>query len=348
MTKFHSLLLLVALTLGGCSILEKPLTPKTSEATTAPPLVAQNTPTPKPTPPPIKAAIKPLNVAVLISRDIENHHIIFHKIERLILDKKGTVKPFYLYQQSDTAILEQIESGSHQQVVAIGLTAAKAAARLPRVPVIFCQVYNFQDHNLINEYIKGVSLIPSVEQQLLAWKNVLPKLKQVGFITGNDKHSFIDSATKIAATHQITLINRTVNNDKEMWAEFRRLTPQVDAFWLLPDNRILSKRTLHSIINYSTKHGVPLFTINGLLLQAGAVISSTQMSDDIAEKVVSRLLSIKPDNTIPGIDIEPLTHAHTFINTQAIDRLDLTINNDTTTINLERWPSPGVNATLAQ
>ena len=369
-TTFYSLLLLIVITLGGCSTIDKPLEIEAPEvppeAEALPEVLPEVLPeaiivTPKeeaPIAPPLKPAspapaikppsTQPLNVAILISRDIENHHIIYHKIEKLIHEKKGTVKPFYLYQQNETDIIEQIKDSPYQKIVAIGLEAAKTASKLPQTPVIFSQVYNYQDHNLVSEYIKGISLMPSIDHQFQAWKALFPGFKRIGTITGHGKQAFIDSAIKSAAIHDITLISRTVSNDKEMLSEFRRLTPQVDAFWLLPDNRILSKRTLRGIINYSTKHATPLLTINGLLLQAGAVISSTQIGDEIAKKVVSRLQSTNPDNTIPGADLEPLEQAFIFINTHATQRLNLPIPEGDIMVNLERWPSPGVKATLAQ
>ena len=352
-TTFYSLLLLIAITLGGCSIIDKPLESKAPEVQPETIITPAKVETPKqpplnPSPTINTPDPKPLNITILISRDIENHHIIYRKIENLIHEKKGTVKAFYLYQQNETEIIEQIKNSPHQQIVAIGLEAAKTASKLPQTPVIFSQVYNYQDHNLVSEYIKGVSLMPSIDQQFQAWKALFPGLKRIGTITGGGKQYFIDNAEKSAAAHNIALISRTVSNDKEMWGEFRRLTPQVDAFWLLPDNRILSKRTLRGIINYSTKHTTPLFTINGLLLQAGAVISSAQIGDEIAQKVVSRLQSINPDNTIPGADLEPLEQALIFINTQATQRLNIPIPEGNITVNIERWPSPGVKATLTQ
>jgi len=339
--------------LGACTIIEKPLAPATSEISVIlPPSVEPETLPIKPPAPATRIetvnAIKSLDVAVIISRDIDNHHIIYHKIKKLIIDKNGTVTPFYLYQKTATEIIQQIKISQHPQVVAIGLEAAKATSNLTQTPIIFCQVYNYQNHGLISDYIKGVSLVPSVDQQLKAWKTVFPGLKRVGFITGSGKQAFIDSAVKTAATYDITLINHTVNNDKEMWGEFRRLTPQIDAFWLLPDNRILSKRTLRNIVSYSAKHTTPLFTINGLLLQAGVVISSAQVGDDIAQKVVTRLLSVNPDNTVPGADVEALDQALSFINTQATERFNLSIPEKTMAVNLERWPSSGVNATLTK
>ncbi len=363
LTVFKALLLFMVITLGGCSMLGKPVEPPAPEVITikvppAPvePAVVEPEPEPvtKPVPLPIPVPEivieKPvsLDVAIIISRDIENYHHLSNEIGRLITLKGGTFEPLYLYQQGAAEIIQQIKHEQRQQVVAIGLEAAKAAKMLQQIPVVFCQIYNYQDYNLVTEHLKGVSLIPSVDQQFKAWKEIVPELKQVGVIVGDGKQPIIEQATQSAAAHGIALISRAVKNDKEMWEEFRRLIPQVDGFWLLPDNRILSKRTLRNIVPYSVKHTTPLFTVNGLLLQDGAMISAAQVDSDIAEKVVTRLLATAPDNTIPGADIVPLELAHIIINTHTAKRFNLLIPNDNTEINIERWPSSEDSATLTQ
>ncbi len=359
---FKALLLFMVITLGGCSMLGKPAAPPpapeviTIEVPPAPVEPQIITPEPPPVPEPKPAPLPevaietpvPLNVAIIISRDIENHNHLSSEIGRLITLKGGTFKPLYLYQQSAAEVIQQIKREQHQQVVAIGLDAAKAAKMLQQIPVVFCQIYNYQDYNLVTEHLKGVSLVPSVDQQFKAWKTIVPELKQVGVITGDGKQPFIEQATQSAAVRGITLISHTVKNDKEMWEEFRRLIPQVDGFWLLPDNRILSKRTLRNVVAYSTKHTTPLFTVNELLLEAGAMISATQVDSDIAEKVVKRLLATAPDNTIPGTDIVPLERAHIIINTQTAKRFNLLIPEGNTEIIIERWPSSEDSATLTQ
>ncbi len=345
------LMLLVLITLNGCAIFNQPLAPDPPVLATKvaiPEAPKRPVPAPLPTPAIIIDEIAPLDTAIIISRDIKNHHVIHHKIEALIKAENGHAEPFYLYQSNAAEIIQQIKASKHKQVVAIGLAAAKAASQLQQMPVVFCQVYNYQDHHLITDYIKGVSLIPAIDRQFEAWKMILPELKQVGFITGNGKTAFTKQATERAAAYGVTLVSRVVNNDKEMWREFRRLTAQVDGFWLLPDNRILSKRTLRSMMSYSAKHAMPLFTTNGLLLRAGAAISATQYSDDVAHQVVKRLRATAPDNTIPGADIAPLEQARIFINTQTVKRFNLLTPENSPTINFEWWPSTQVNATLVQ
>lgn len=366
---FWIVLLLMFITVSGCSILGKPLETPPSETVAieeAPPLPAKPEVIISTPPPEVEVEVKaetevapattsetvaPLDVAIIISSDIiDNHQLLSDQIGQLITQKGGRSQLFYLYQQDGAVakVIKQIKQEQYRQVVAIGLEAAKASKLLSQIPTVFCQIYNYQDHDFITDHIKGVSLIPSIDQQFKAWKVILPELRKVGVIVGEGKQPFIEDAILSAAKHDITLISRTVNNDKEMWSEFRRLIPQVDGFWLLPDNRILSKRTLRDMASYSIKHTTPLFTINGLLLQAGAMISAAQVGSDIAAKVVTRLLASTAENTIPGPTIVALEKSHIFINTHAIKRFNLLIPENFMEKNIERWPSARLNATMVQ
>jgi len=346
-------LLMVAM-IGGCSIISKPLEqPPPIESTVVETPVtkvepAPVTPEPEPVSEPVATVeiIEPLKVAIIISRDIENYHRLSSEIGHLIIREGGDFRPFYLYQQGAAEVIKQIKHEQYKQVVAIGLAATRATRMLQKIPVIFCQIYNYQDLNLISDQIKGVSLIPSVEQQIEAWKTLFPNLQRVGVISGEGKQNLIDRAASSAAERGITLIRRTARNDKELWHEFRRLIPQVDGFWLLPDNRILSKRTLRNIADYSTKHTTPLFTVNGLLLQEGAMISAFQVESDIARQVIERLLAIKPDNTIPGPAVVPLEQARVSMNTQVASRFNLLIHDDIAPASIEKWPSGLPDATI--
>ena len=65
--------------------------------------------------------------------------------------------------QDDDAIVEAIRQSADRQVVAVGLRAATAARRLGDKRVVFCQVVNYRDHDLVSDNMKGVSALPSRE-----------------------------------------------------------------------------------------------------------------------------------------------------------------------------------------
>lgn len=331
---------------------------KTPEIAVAPPpkpeVIEKQPPvvTPPPTLTPAEKEVQtppsaPLDVAIIISRDIDRYHKLAAQIGTSISKTGGNFRSYYFYQQTQHELINMIEAAQHRQVVAIGLKAAKATDLLGDIPVVFCQIYNYQDHDLVNKRRKGVSLVPSIEKQFAAWKMILPALKRVGVIIGNGKQSYLAKAEDVAAKNRISLLSRTAHTDKELWLEYRRMVQQVDAFWLLPDNRILSKRVLRDMIDYSLKHDTPLFTIDGLLLPAGALISAAQINNDVVSAVVDRLNAFKDGNPLPD-DVTPLDDARIILNTQVLKRYNIMIPDKINIPNLERWPSSQAKATITR
>ena len=81
-------------------------------------------------------------------------------------------------------VLRMINDSDSGIVVAIGLRAAKSSVAMSNKPVVFSQVFNYQDHGLLNENTRGVAAVPPLDAQLAAWKEVDPTLSRVGAIIG--------------------------------------------------------------------------------------------------------------------------------------------------------------------
>ena len=98
------------------------------------------------------------------------------------------------------------ESGANA-VVAVGMPAAMAARRFSTAPVVFSQVFNFSDTDLLSENVKGVAVLPPIELQLDAWRKLNPGLRNVGAIIGAGHDDLIAEADSGNAGkgHQISL-----------------------------------------------------------------------------------------------------------------------------------------------
>ena len=68
---------------------------------------------------------------------------------------------------------------------------------------------------------------------------------------------------------------------------FNRLVPEIEGFWLFPDNRILSAAVLRHVLSYARRHRIQVAVFNESLLEMGAAISSTSVSADVADKVIT-------------------------------------------------------------
>jgi hypothetical protein len=75
------------------------------------------------------------------------------------------------------------------------------------------------------------------------------------------------------------------HSDQETLYFFRRMIRDIDGFWLLPDNRILSARVLTEIVDRAKSRGVSVLVPSPGMLPIGATISVSTVASDIAARI---------------------------------------------------------------
>ena len=178
-----------------------------------------------------------------------------------------------------------INDGTSDVVVAIGLRAARSSVAMSKVPVVFSQVFNYQDHALLGKHSRGVAAIAPMHAQLGAWKEVEPDLASVGLVIGPGHDALIEEAELAAERHGVQVAISIVESDQEAMYYFRRMIREVDGFWLLPDNRILSARALREMVQQADRHGVSVLVPNKNILSTGGTISVSTVAADIAARI---------------------------------------------------------------
>jgi ABC-type uncharacterized transport system substrate-binding protein len=238
-------------------------------------------PVPTPGPAPVHG-----RVLILLSDDVPSYAAIAEKISQrgpqhdyltVNLDRNPSLS---------AKLFKEVETFNPDRIVAIGLNAAKAGQALNDIPMVFCQIFNFEDHELLSPTSTGVKLLPPFSLQFELWKDLSPELRTAGIILGAGQESLVEEIRNAAAEHNVEVLTRTVNSDKESLFAFKRLAPKIQGFLLLPDNRVLSPRVLRDIVTYSRKHGTQIVVFNPKLLTLGADISFTSTNDDIADTVL--------------------------------------------------------------
>ncbi len=191
------------------------------------------------------------------------------------------------------AIMRSINDSDATTVVAIGLRAAQSAVSMSDSPVVFSQIFNHQEYDLLNENSRGVAALPPMEAQLAAWKQVEPGISRIGIIIGEGHEDLLDSAQIAADKHDVELDVRIAHSDQETLYLFRRMTRDIDGFWLFPDNRILSARVLTEMLEDSNRHSVTVVVPNDSMLKIGAAISISTVPADIAATIANVLRRIQ-------------------------------------------------------
>src|SRR5262249_862423 len=141
-------------------------------------------------------------------------------------------------------------------VVALGLHAARIARDRINAPVVFAQVFNYQELLVHGRAIRGVTAMPPLDLQIQDWKKFDPKLHRVGLIVSRSHSDMILQADNAARGAAVTLKHEISDSDRETFYLFKRLAPQIDGLWLVPDDRILSPAVLRELLTYAASHGI--------------------------------------------------------------------------------------------
>lgn len=293
---------------------------------------------PKLDPPPVKleepeplplvvakpVSVPPPEVAILVSSDIP----AYREVADALSDRLGARSQiWYLQGSSDhrAKVVAEIAESQRSQVVAIGLDAALSAQPLADKQIIFCQVFNYEDHKLPSAMLKGVGMLPSFEKSFTAWRAIAPDLREVAIITGPGLKFYVQKAKAAAKAKGISLLHREVNSDKELLIEYKAVADEVQGYWLWPDNRVLSRAVIRDVLTFSMRSGKQVAVFNDELLELGGLLSITTDYQDIANNVILRLESAQGKRRIPGAVIEPLDVANLRINALMARRFGLIV-----------------------
>lgn len=224
----------------------------------------------------------------------------------------------------DKRIIQQLNTSDRKQVVTIGLRASRLSKQLTGKQVVFCQVFNYRQYGLTAPFRKGVSAVPPPAQLFRKWKQLAPNLKTVLSITGPTHHQMLKEARLDAQRYGIRLKHLVVKSDKEFVYTYKQNVGKYQGLWLLPDNRVLSRKAIHSVMSFSVKNGIQVMVFSPQLLQIGGLVSASVVSDDVAEQVYRRLQDGFGKPELPGPAVTHLTRVDFRVNDVVARQLGLT------------------------
>jgi ABC-type uncharacterized transport system substrate-binding protein len=311
-----------ALALAACSTHapKPPPIPEPAPVDSAPEIVIETPPAVGSTPAKIpKAPPSPAIAIVLtngqsayadVARELTHH---FENYE--VYDLSDTDRP-------PVTVLRLINDSHSGITVAIGLRAAISSVAMSKKPVVFSQVFNFQDHQILTENSRGVAAVAPIDAQIKAWKEVDPAISRIGMIVGEGHEDLLSEARRAAERHGVELRVHVTHSDQETLYFFKRMIRDIDGFWLLPDNRVLSSRALQQIMSDAKRQRVPVLVPSESMLRLGASLSISSVASDIAATIAKVIRQIQAGNLDQVPPISPLSAIRVRTNDtiQVVDR----------------------------
>ncbi len=273
-------------------------------------------------PAPVKAA--PPNVAILVSENVPAYSLVATALSRE-LGRRATIRYMRANPADNAKFVAGYKSSEHTQFVSIGLSASLAARQLAEQQVVFCQVFNYQNYDLVTDTHKGVSVLPSLAKTFAVWHELAPDTTDVGVISGPGLDDMIQAARAAAKANGITLHYEIVKSDKEYQFAYKQMADAVQGYWLLPDNRVLSESVLRDVMTFSVRNSKQVAVFSDELLSLGGLFSTASDYEDIAQRVLERLNAARNEDTMPGPDIIYPDKVVLRVNTVMARRLNLKV-----------------------
>ncbi len=263
-------------------------------------------------------------VALLVSDEISGYTRVSDELHKH-LGRRATIYNLKGDPAKAGQLIGEIQRSAVSQVVAIGLLAARAARALSDKQIIFCQVFDYADPGLIKPWMKGVSMLPRFNEGFRVWKDLDPRIARVALITGPNREQLVAEALAAGSDHGIEVVHRLVHTDKETLHAFKDLAPDIQGLWLLPDNHVLSKGVIRSIMSHGVRQSKEVIVFSPSLLSIGGLISLQIDEADVALQVLERLQQAYGRAEVPGPDVVYLSRMRVQINAGMARRLGLSI-----------------------
>jgi hypothetical protein len=278
-----------------------------------PPATSGSTNIPVPAPTPLR------DVAILY-HSASGYADIAAQLKNLLPASTYRVTMADVESEDSQVALDRLRRNPKLFTVAIGLPAARFARDELKGPILFAGVFNYQELLVSGRPIRGVAVMPRLDLQAEDWTKLDPKIRRVGLIVSESHTDLISQAAKITTVSVKTEIS---GSDRETLYLFKRMAPQIDGIWLVPDDQILSPEILRNLLEYAVTHGVRVCVFSDALLDWGALMSARPTTPDTARtlrRLLERMMA-SGANAVPPLTTTSELVVH--LNTQVAGRLGL-------------------------
>lgn len=189
-------------------------------------------------------------------------------------------------------------------IITIATLATQSAANATRnknIPVVFSSVTDPSPIIKNNSNITGVSNFISLEPQLALFKEILPNMKNLGFIYNPGEINsvkMLETLKMKAKEYNINIVPAIASKTTEVSTATTKLIGKVDAIFISNDNTALAAFSV--ITKVSNKAKIPVFVSDIDMVEKGALAALGPNQYDIgalaAEIAISILKGNNPKN----------------------------------------------------
>ncbi len=211
---------------------------------------------------------------------------------------KKVVPDVVLVDASTADLVAQIRARAPAVVAAVGAKASAAAKdAVAGAPFVYVNVLRPAKKDLAGARITGVPMEVPASAALGRLKKLMPQVVQVGVVFDpamSDKA--VEGFRSTAEGLGLKLVVEPAKDAGEAKAAFARLMDQVQAFWFLPDSRIMTSDVVQSVVPLCVEKKIAVVGFVEQMTDAGALFSLAPDYDELGRRAggLARDLAQKP------------------------------------------------------
>jgi putative tryptophan/tyrosine transport system substrate-binding protein len=237
------------------------------------------------------------------------------------------VTAFMLDERDPAGLMRRVEAARPTVIVAVGLKAALFARdNLPRIPLVFCVVPNYERFDLTGGSITGVSADVPPERDLAALQRALPGVKRVGLLFGRTSGAALARRAHAAADAAgIALVEAPVADLSDVQRVATDLAGRVDALWLPADPTVATPEVFRALLSLSLAQHKPLLVFSESLVRSGALVAVSLDYAWMGAQAAGVVRRIRSGERAGDIGVLPLRHTRTVLNSATARALGYTV-----------------------
>jgi len=141
----------------------------------------------------------------------------------------------------DPGLKKRLLASTPARIYALGAKAAYAAKlwtlEHQEIPVLFAMVLNWPRYNLLegSNNMAGIAAEMAPGTQFANMTMFSPNVKRVGLLYSSYSSALLQQAKKEAALLGLELVAEPLEHSKDFQRSFKKISGQIDAFWVLND-----------------------------------------------------------------------------------------------------------------
>ena len=243
--------------------------------------------------------------------------------------------PYTLYELAEeasrSASMQRLKTAKPALVLSVGALATQLVQdTLDDVPTVFCMVPNPYRFLTRGKKITGVSLDIPIEQQFATYKALVPTLRTLGTIADPHKTGAMAREASLAAGQLgLHLLAPTVTSQKEVPAAWRGLLGKIEAFWMLPDDTVITPDSFKFLLLETLKNNLPFLATSDIFVKAGALASLSPDYSEVGRQACHLTRQLQQGHWPPAAAaVVPPAKVQLAINLTTARKIGLTLSAD--------------------